>query len=48
MTSLRIGMDGDALRVPLSGVGHYVLTWLGTSMQFQGRWSSRFSFGATF
>jgi glycosyltransferase involved in cell wall biosynthesis len=24
MTSLRIGMDGDALRVPLSGVGHYV------------------------
>jgi glycosyltransferase involved in cell wall biosynthesis len=25
MTSLRIGMDGDALRAPLSGVGHYVL-----------------------
>jgi len=24
MTSLRIGMDGDALRAPLSGVGHYV------------------------
>jgi glycosyltransferase involved in cell wall biosynthesis len=24
MNSLRIGMDGDALRVPLSGVGHYV------------------------
>jgi glycosyltransferase involved in cell wall biosynthesis len=24
MTSLRIGMDGDALRTPLSGVGHYV------------------------
>jgi glycosyltransferase involved in cell wall biosynthesis len=25
MTSLRIGMDGDALRAPLSGVGHYIL-----------------------
>jgi glycosyltransferase involved in cell wall biosynthesis len=25
MTSLRIGMDGDALRTPLSGVGHYIL-----------------------
>jgi glycosyltransferase involved in cell wall biosynthesis len=24
MTSLRIGMDGDALRAPLSGVGHYI------------------------
>jgi glycosyltransferase involved in cell wall biosynthesis len=24
MTSLRIGMDGDALRVPLSGVGYYI------------------------
>ena len=24
MTLLRIGMDGDALRAPLSGVGHYV------------------------
>ena len=24
MTSLRIGMDGDALRVPLSGVGQYI------------------------
>lgn len=24
MTSLRIGIDGDALRAPLSGVGHYV------------------------
>ena len=24
MSSLRIGMDGDALRAPLSGVGHYV------------------------
>ena len=24
MTSLRIGIDGDTLRVPLSGVGHYV------------------------
>jgi glycosyltransferase involved in cell wall biosynthesis len=24
MNSLRIGMDGDALRAPLSGVGHYV------------------------
>jgi len=24
MISLRIGMDGDALRTPLSGVGHYV------------------------
>jgi glycosyltransferase involved in cell wall biosynthesis len=24
MTPLRIGMDGDALRTPLSGVGHYV------------------------
>ena len=24
MSSLRIGMDGDALRVPLSGVGHYI------------------------
>jgi glycosyltransferase involved in cell wall biosynthesis len=24
LTSLRIGIDGDALRVPLSGVGHYV------------------------
>ena len=24
MTSLRIGLDGDALRAPLSGVGHYV------------------------
>ena len=24
MTSLRIGVDGDALRAPLSGVGHYV------------------------
>src|SRR6266446_3640146 len=24
MTSLCIGMDGDALRAPLSGVGHYV------------------------
>jgi glycosyltransferase involved in cell wall biosynthesis len=25
MTSFRIGMDGDALRAPLSGVGHYIL-----------------------
>jgi glycosyltransferase involved in cell wall biosynthesis len=24
MTLLRIGMDGDALRIPLSGVGHYI------------------------
>ena len=24
MTLFRIGMDGDALRTPLSGVGHYV------------------------
>ena len=24
MTSLRIGMDGDALRAPLSGVGYYI------------------------
>jgi glycosyltransferase involved in cell wall biosynthesis len=24
MTLLRIGMDGDALRAPLSGVGHYI------------------------
>jgi glycosyltransferase involved in cell wall biosynthesis len=24
MTSLRIGLDGDALRAPLSGVGHYI------------------------
>jgi glycosyltransferase involved in cell wall biosynthesis len=24
MTSLRIGIDGDALRAPLSGVGHYI------------------------
>jgi glycosyltransferase involved in cell wall biosynthesis len=24
MTSLRIGIDGDALRVPLSGVGYYI------------------------
>jgi glycosyltransferase involved in cell wall biosynthesis len=24
MTLLRIGMDGDALRTPLSGVGHYI------------------------
>jgi glycosyltransferase involved in cell wall biosynthesis len=24
MTSLRIGVDGDALRAPLSGVGHYI------------------------
>jgi glycosyltransferase involved in cell wall biosynthesis len=24
MTSLRIGIDGDALRTPLSGVGHYI------------------------
>jgi glycosyltransferase involved in cell wall biosynthesis len=24
MTSLRIGMDGDALRTPLSGVGYYI------------------------
>jgi glycosyltransferase involved in cell wall biosynthesis len=25
MISLRIGMDGDALRTPLSGVGHYIV-----------------------
>lgn len=24
MTSLRIGIDGDALRAPLSGVGYYI------------------------